>query len=159
MKAPPGGGGGQGVTIYVDGFTIGRLPPARKHYANPHQPKSFSAESSTPGMGRVDIVTKPGNDRWRGTFGFNLRNSALDARNAFALNKPNLDQNRYQFNFGGPLIHKKLSFLVNAERRSLTGFNTVSAITLDRRLPLMSKRLTAARLWAFVQIICSTIKR
>lgn len=127
-----GGGGGQGgATIYVDGFTNGRLPSRENIMQIRINQNPFSAESATPGMGRVDIITKPGNDRWRGTFGFNLRNSALDARNAFALSKPNLDQNRYQFNFGGPLIQKKLSFLVNAERRSLSGFNTVNATTLD----------------------------
>lgn len=127
-----GTGGGQGgATFYVDGFTNGRLPPRESILQIRINQNPFSAESSTPGMGRIDIITKPGNDRWRGTFGFNLRNSALDARNAFALSKPNLDQSRYQFNFGGPLINKKLSFFVNAERRALNGYNTVTATTLD----------------------------
>lgn len=133
--AGTGGGassGGQGgATIYVDGFTNGRLPPRESILQIRVNQNPFSAESSTPGMGRIDIITKPGNDRWRGTFGFNLRNSALDARNAFALSKPNLDQSRYQFNFGGPLINKKLSFFVNAERRTLNGYNTITATTLD----------------------------
>ncbi|HEX4951426.1 MAG TPA: carboxypeptidase regulatory-like domain-containing protein [Blastocatellia bacterium] len=126
------GAAGQGnVEILVDGFKGGRLPTRDMIMQIRVNQNPFTAESSTPGMGRVEIVTKPGNDRWRGTFGFNLRNSALDARNAFAATKPELEQNRYQFNFGGPLINKKLSFFVNAERRSLSGFSNVNAMTLD----------------------------
>ncbi len=127
-----GASGGQGgATIYVDGFTNGRLPSRENILQIRVNQNPFSAESSTPGMGRVDIVTKPGNDQWRGTFGFNFRNSALDARNAFAATKPELGQNRLQFNLGGPLVKKKISFFLNVERRSLDGSNNVNATTLD----------------------------
>jgi hypothetical protein len=131
LEGLTGTGGQGGAEILVDGFRGGRLPTRDMIMQIRVNQNPFTAESSTPGMGRVEIITKPGNDRWRGTFGFNLRNSALDARNAFALSKPELEQNRYQFNFGGPLINKKLSFFVNAERRSLSGFSNVNATTLD----------------------------
>lgn len=129
-----GGGatGGQGgATIYVDGFSNGRLPSRDSIMQIRVNQNPFSAESPTPGMGRVDIITKPGNDQWRGTFGLNFRNSALDARNAFATTKPELGQNRLQFNFGGPLVKKKISFFLNFERRSLDGSNNVNVTTLD----------------------------
>jgi len=127
-----GASGGQGgATIYVDGFTNGRLPSRENILQIRVNQNPFSAESSTPGMGRVDIVTKPGSDQWRGTFGLNFRNSALDARNAFAATKPDLGQNRLQFNLGGPLVKKKISFFLNVERRTLEGSNNVNATTLD----------------------------
>ncbi|MFN0120134.1 MAG: TonB-dependent receptor domain-containing protein [Blastocatellia bacterium] len=127
-----GASGGQGgAQIFVDGFSGGRLPPRESIMQIRVNQNPFTAEYSAPGMGRIDIVTKPGNDKWRGTFGLNVRNSVLDARNAFALSKPDLSQTRYQFNFGGPLLRKKLSFFFNAERRGLEGSNTVRAQTLD----------------------------
>jgi hypothetical protein len=127
-----GASGGQGgATIYVDGFSNGRLPARENILQIRVNQNPFSAESPTPGIGRVDIVTKPGNDQWRGTFGVNFRNSALDARNAFAATKPDLGQNRLQFNLGGPLVKKKISFFLNVERRSLDGSNNVNATTLD----------------------------
>src|SRR5262245_32715377 len=134
LAGPAAGGamGGQGgAQIYVDGFTGGRLPPRDAILQIRINQNPFSAESSTPGIGRIDIITKPGRDTWRGTFGFYARNSALDARNAFALAKPDLNQDRFQFNLGGPLIAKKLSFFLNAERRSLDGNSTTVARTLD----------------------------
>jgi hypothetical protein len=119
LAGPAAGGamGGQGgAQIYIDGFTGGRLPPRDAILQIRINQNPFSAESSTPGIGRIDIVTKPGRDSWRGTFSFYARNSALDARNGFALVKPDLNQDRYQFNLGGPLIAKKLLFL--PERRA-----------------------------------------
>jgi outer membrane receptor for ferrienterochelin and colicin len=134
MAGPAAAGamGGQGgAQIYVDGFTGGRLPPRDAILQIRINQNPFSAESSTPGIGRIDIITKPGRDSWRGTFSFYARNSALDSRNAFALVKPDLNQDRYQFSLGGPLIAKKLSFFLNAERRSLDGDNATVARTLD----------------------------
>ncbi|HKX27244.1 MAG TPA: TonB-dependent receptor, partial [Blastocatellia bacterium] len=134
MAGPAAGGatGGQGgAQIYVDGFTGGHLPPRDAILQIRINQNPFSAEYSTPGIGRIEIITKPGRDQWRGTFSFYARNSALDARNAFALAKPDLNQDRLQFNLGGPLIAKKLSFFLNAERRSLSGANTVVAKTLE----------------------------
>ena len=132
--AGPGGGGatgGQGgAQILVDGFSGGRLPPREAIFQIRVNQNPFTAEFSNPGFGRIEIVTKPGNDRWRGNVQFNMRNSALDARNAFALIKPAVRQERYGFNIGGPIIAKKMSFFANYEDRTLTGGNTIVATTL-----------------------------
>lgn len=134
LAGPAGGGasGGQGgAQILVDGFSGGRLPPREAIFQIRVNQNPFTAEFSNPGFGRIEIVTKPGNDRWRGNVQFNMRNSALDARNAFALVKPAVRQERYGFNIGGPLIAKKMSFFANYEDRTLTGGNAVVATTLN----------------------------
>ncbi len=123
--------GGQNAQIIVDGFTGGRLPPRESIMQIRVNQNPFTAEYSQPGNGRVEIITKPGRDQWRGSLGFNLRNSSLDARNAFATTKPELNQNRFQFNLSGPIIAKKMSFFANAERRTLEGSNNIVARTLD----------------------------
>jgi hypothetical protein len=124
-------GGQSGAQFIVDGFRNGRLPPKEAILKVSINQNPFSAEYSRPGAGRVEILTKPGNNDWRGSGGISFANAALNARNAFALVKPELNQKRYSFSLSGPLIRKKLSFFMNAERRGLEGSSTVRAQTLD----------------------------
>ncbi len=124
-------GNGQGAEILVDGFGGGRLPPKEAIMQIRVNQNPFSAEYSNPGFGRIEIITKPGNDRWRGSGSWGYRNSALDARNAFAKEKPELTLNRWNFNFGGPIIKKRMSATVFADRNNSDGSNTTVARTLD----------------------------
>src|SRR5205807_524174 len=84
----------------------------------------------------IEIITRPGNAQWRGSFGFNFRNSALWARNAFAKERPDLDQKQYSFNFSGPLIPKRLDFFLGAEWTPTTGSGFVAATTLNGPLSI-----------------------
>jgi hypothetical protein len=134
LAGPAAGGvsGGQGdAQIFVDGFSGGRLPPREAILQIRVNQNPFTAEFSNPGFGRIEIVTKPGRDQWRGAVSFNVRNSALDARNAFATVKPDISQERYGFNLSGPIIANRMSFFVNYEQRGLEGGSTVTATTLD----------------------------
>ncbi|HKX31356.1 MAG TPA: carboxypeptidase regulatory-like domain-containing protein, partial [Blastocatellia bacterium] len=134
LAGPAAGGvsGGQGeAQIFVDGFSGGRLPPREAILQVRINQNPFTAEYSNPGFGRIEIITKPGRDEWRGGLNFNLRNSALDARNAFAITKPEVRQQRYGFNLSGPLIAKKMSFFANYEQRGLEGSSPVTATTLN----------------------------
>ncbi|MEP7274312.1 MAG: hypothetical protein ABI882_22655, partial [Acidobacteriota bacterium] len=126
-------GGSGNAQILIDGFRGGRLPPREAIMQVRINQSLFSAEFSSGGGGdgRIEIITRPGNSQWRGSVSFGYRNSALDARNAFALVKPELDQQRYSFNFGGPLIKKRLDFSANIESNPTDGSGLVSATTLD----------------------------
>ena len=133
LAGPAAGGarGGQaGAQIYLDGFSGGRLPPREAIMQIRINQNPFSAEYSDPGAGRIEIFTRPGNEQWRGSVGLGIRNAALDARNAFALERPDLDQRRYTLNLSGPLWRKKLSFFANAESSGLEGSTPVRAETL-----------------------------
>lgn len=134
LAGPAAGGvsGGQGeAQILVDGFSGSRLPPREAIFQIRINQNPFTAEFANPGFGRIEIVTKPGRDQWRGGVAVNFRNSALDARNAFALVKPAISQERYGLNLSGPLIANKLSFFGNYEQRGLEGESTVTATTLN----------------------------
>ncbi len=126
-----GGANGQGATILVDGFQGGRLPPKEAIARIIYNQSPFSAEYSNPGIGRMEIITKPGYGTWRGSGSFSYRNAALDARNAFALKKPDLTQQRYDFNIGGPILKKRLSASLFANRSDSDGSNTTVATTLE----------------------------
>jgi hypothetical protein len=131
-----GGSNGEGAQIMIDGFSGGRLPPKEAIMQININMNPFSAEYSNVGFNRVEIITKPGNGSWRGGGSFSVRNSALDARNAFASEKPDLSQERYSFNFSGPIIKKKWDFFTNIERRNLDGSGTVNPITLTSSDPI-----------------------
>ncbi|MDX2029938.1 MAG: carboxypeptidase regulatory-like domain-containing protein [Blastocatellia bacterium] len=115
------GGNGQGADIIVDGFSGGRLPPKEAIMQIRINQNPYSAEFSSPGFGRVEIVTKPGNDSWRGGAGWGYHNSGVDARNAFALTRPVVSLNRFDFNIGGPIIKKKMSATIFANRSNTDG--------------------------------------
>src|SRR2546425_8818899 len=122
LAGPAAGGvsGGQdGAQIYIDGFRGGRLPPRESILQIRINQNPLSAEYSHPGQGRIEIVTKPGTEQWHSSVGFNIRNSALDARNAYALTRPDLDQRHYSFTLSGPIIKKRISFFLNADQRTV----------------------------------------
>jgi hypothetical protein len=131
--AGPGAGGasgGQGgPQIYIDGFPGGRLPPRESILQIRINQNPLSAEYAHPGIGRIEIITKPGTEQWHGSAGFNFRNSALDARNAFALTTPDLFSRRYSFTLSGPIIKKRTSFFLNAEQRTFDSDSIINAIT------------------------------
>jgi Carboxypeptidase regulatory-like domain len=133
MAGPAGGamGGEEGAEILIDGFSGGRLPPREAIQQIKINNTPFSAQYRRPGYGRIEIITKPGLGDWRGGGGFGYRNSALDARNAFALEKPDFSMQRYNLNIGGPIIKKKLSFFMYGDRNQFIGDNTANAFTLD----------------------------
>lgn len=120
-------GNGNGADIIVDGFSGGRLPPKESILQIRINQSPYSAEFSNPGFNRVEIITKPGNDRWRGSGGWGFRDNALNARNAFALVKPDQMTNRFNFNFGGPIIKKKMSATLFADRNMTDGSNNTYA--------------------------------
>ncbi len=133
LAGPAAGGvsGGQGgAQLYVDGFTGGRLPPKEAIMQIRVNQNPFSAEYSRPGIGRTEILTKPGSESWHGSFNLGYGNSALDARNAFAQVRPDLDQLRHAFTLSGPLVKKKMSFFVHGEQRRMESGVIINAKTL-----------------------------
>lgn len=75
----------------------------------------YSAEFSRPGRGRIEIVTKAEADAYHGTFNFLFRDYHLDARNAFAQQRPPEQRRIFEGDLTGPLGRsRKTSFLITA---------------------------------------------
>lgn len=90
----------------------------------------YSAEFSRPGRGRIEIVTKAGADAYHGTLNFLLRDYRLDARNAFAVQRPQEERRILEGDFTGPLGRtRKTSFLITANREDQNLQNIVYADT------------------------------
>jgi hypothetical protein len=110
--------GPNGGQIYIDGFTGGQLPPKSSIREIRINQNPFSAEFDRMGFGRIEILTKPGTDKYHGQFMFNDNHSVLDARNPFAAGQGDFSTQMYNGSFGGP-ISKRSSFLVTMERRDI----------------------------------------
>ena len=80
--------GPNGGQIFVDGFSNGQLPPKDSIREVRINSNPFSAEFDQIGFGRIEILTKPGTDKLRGSIFYQMDDGALDARNPFATTKP-----------------------------------------------------------------------
>jgi hypothetical protein len=123
--------GPNGGQIYIDGFTGGRLPPKESIREIRINQNPFAAENDQPGGGRIDIFTKPGTDKLRGSGFFNFNDESLNSRNPFASNRPPFQLRQYGGNLSGPIISKKASFFLDFERREADDNELVFATVLD----------------------------
>jgi hypothetical protein len=97
------GAGPNGGQLYIDGFTGGQLPPKESIPEIRINQNPFSAEYDRVGFGRIEILTKPGADKLRGTLFLNDSDATFDSRNPFASNKPDYSNRQYGGYVGGPL--------------------------------------------------------
>ena len=123
--------GPNGGQIFVDGFTGGRLPPRASIREVRINSNPFSAEFDRLGFGRIEILTRPGSDRFRGQVSFNFNDDALNARNPFAATRPPIQTRQYGGNFGGPIKKGKASFFVDFDKRDTDDETLIVAKVLD----------------------------
>jgi hypothetical protein len=123
--------GPNGGQIFVDGFTGGRLPPRASIREIRINSNPFSAEYDRLGFGRIEILTRPGSDRYRGQVSLNFNDDALNARNPFSDTRPAIQSRQYGGNFGGPLLKGKASFFVDFDKRDIDDQALVVGQTLD----------------------------
>ena len=122
--------GPNGGEIFVDGFSGGKLPPKSSIREIRVNQNPFSAEYDRLGFGRIEILTKPGTDKFRGDVMFNFGDSRLNSRNPFTTDKPDSQRKMYEGTLGGPLGNRS-SFFVQLERRDMEEANVTNALVLD----------------------------
>ena len=127
--------GPDGPQIFIDGFTGGRMPPKQSIREIRVNQNPFSSEFDRVGFGRIEILTKPGSDKFHGQGQFDFANRALTARNPYLISPtvPDYKQERFSGNFGGPLS-KRASFFVDADRRIIDENSVVNYIGLNASL-------------------------
>jgi hypothetical protein len=122
--------GPNGGQIYVDGFSNGQLPPKESIREIRINSNPFSAEYDKVGFGRIEIFTKPGTDKLRGSAQFNFGDNALNARNPYSLTKPPFQSRQYSVNLTGSL-NKKTTFNLEFQHRNQDETSFVNATALD----------------------------
>jgi hypothetical protein len=113
--------GPNGGQIYIDGFTGGQLPPKSSILAIRINQNPFSAQYDQPGYGRIEIITKPGTDKFHGSGAFQFQDKELNTSNPF-LGTANSQPNYYTVfgmgNLTGP-IRPGMSFTVGGSYRDI----------------------------------------
>ena len=130
--------GPNGGQIFIDGFSGGRLPPRSAIREIRVNSNPFSAEYDRLGFGRIEILTRPGSDRFRGQASFNFNDDALNSRNPFAPNRPPHQSRQYGGNFGGPISKRKASFFVDFDKRDVDDEALIVATVLDANNNIVS---------------------
>lgn len=123
--------GPNGGQIYIDGFTGGRLPPKEAIREIRINQNPFSAEYDRLGFGRIEILTKPGADKFRGNAFFNFNDESLNSRNPFAPNRAASQLRFFGGNVSGPIQKGKSSYFFDINNRDVDNNTIVNAIILD----------------------------
>jgi hypothetical protein len=122
--------GPNGGSIFVDGFSGGQLPPKSSIREIRINQNPFSPEYDTLGYGRIEVLTKPGTDKFHGSGGFNFGDTFWNSRDPFAQQKAPFRLKEYEGGMSGP-ISKRASFNLDLQRHEVDDGAIVSAITLD----------------------------
>lgn len=112
--------GAGGRIVVVDGMETDRLGVTASAIREVRiNQNPYSAEFSSPGRGRIEIVTEKGQSSYHGELNLLLRDHRLDARNAFALARPRQQRRTIEGHLTGPLAAGgKLTFLMSASREA-----------------------------------------
>ena len=101
------------------------------------QTSNFSAELGRNSGAAVNVVTRSGTNRYRGTARYDLRDEKFDSPNYFAprnaageRTKPPLEFRNFEGALGGPIIKNKLFFFGGQQYRTINRFTNPSRQTL-----------------------------
>jgi Carboxypeptidase regulatory-like domain len=125
--------GPNGGQIFIDGFSGGNLPSKESIREIRINQNPFSAENDQPG-GRIDILTRPGTDKLRGSAGFNFNDESFNSRNPFVTRSSKrtpFQFRQYSFNLSGPIIARKASYFFDFNRNETDDNELVRATVLD----------------------------
>lgn len=137
--------GPNGGQIYIDGFTGGRMPPKEAIREIRINSNPFSAEFDRLGFGRIEILTKPGSDKFRGSAFFNFNDESLNSRNPFALNRAPSQSRFYGGNLSGPIQKGKSSFFLDFSNRDVDDNAVINANILDSSFNIVPFRQDITR--------------
>lgn len=136
--------GPNGGQIYIDGFTGGELPPRESIREIRINRNPYSAEYDRVGFGRIEILTRPGSDRFRGSTFMNFNDESLNSRNPFAANRAPTQRKNFGGNISGPVQKGRSSFFLNLNRRVEDTNSVINALVLNPNLDqeIFSKDVT-----------------
>jgi len=120
--------GPNGGQIYIDGFTGGQLPPKASILAIRINSNPFSAQYDQPGYGRIEIITKPGTDKFHGGGSFQFQDKIFNTSTPFlgpANVQPNYHQAFVTGNLTGPIATGR-SFTVAGTYRDIANNNIIN---------------------------------
>jgi Carboxypeptidase regulatory-like domain/TonB dependent receptor len=150
MAGPTAGpNGGQ---IFIDGFAGGRMPPKESIREVRVNQNPFNAENNNIGFNNIEILTKPGADKLRGSTFFNFNDESLNSRNPFAPSRAPFQVRYFGGSLSGPVKKGKSSFFIDFQRRVVDDNAIINARVLNSSLvanPFNVVLLTPNRYFSF----------
>jgi hypothetical protein len=119
--------GPNGGQIYIDGFEGGQIPPKSAILEIRVNQNPFSAEYDRIGYGRIEIITKPGSQKFQGSINSFGNTSALNTGNPLITVQPSYYLYSYSGNISGP-ITKTSSYFFNGFTITRQNSNIVDAL-------------------------------
>jgi hypothetical protein len=118
--------GPSGAQIYIDGFIGGQLPPKSSILEIRINRNPFSAQYDKLGYGRIEIVTKPGQNKLHGSFMINGDEKALNSLNPFVTDEPSYYSTFLMGNVSGGL-GKNASYFASVFQRNSQSNSIINA--------------------------------
>lgn len=122
--------GPNGGAFYIDGFSGGQIPSKDSILEVRINQNPFSPEYDTLGYGRIEILTKPGGEKFHGSLYNNFGDSFWNSRNPYAAEKAPFLLDEYGGNLEGPL-GSKASFFLAADGAAIDNGAIINGTTLD----------------------------
>jgi len=120
------------ANIYIDGVAAGdAVLPGKAALSEVRiNQNPFAPEFDEMGLGRIELITKSGADKYRGEAHFNYGNDIFNSRNPYAAEKPPFDLKQYGGSLSGP-INRRASFFFDADRRVVGNGAVIDGTILD----------------------------
>ena len=122
--------GPNGAQIFIDGFTGGQLPPKSSIREIRINQNPFSAQYDKLGYGRIEILTKPGTDKFHGNVMVMGNDSAFNSLNPFVNEEPPYYTTFLNGSAGGA-IGKHTSWFGSVFRRDNASNSIINADILN----------------------------
>lgn len=119
------------AALYVDGFSEEeRVPSKESIQAVRINNTPFTAEFAESGGSRIEIITKPGSEKLRGSFRLNFNDESLNARNPFATTRAPLQIRNFSGTISGPIKRNRWGYFVDVEHHQREENDVVNARVL-----------------------------
>jgi hypothetical protein len=125
--------GPNGGQIFIDGFSGANLPPKEAIREIRINQNPFSPENDQPSA-RIDILTRPGTDKFRGSASVNFTDESLNSRNPFSIRSSKrapYQQRQFNGSISGPIVKKKASFFLEIGHNEMDNNALINATVLD----------------------------
>lgn len=122
--------GPNGGAFYIDGFSGGQIPSKSSILEIRINQNPFSPEYDSLGYGRIEILTKPGGEKFHGSLYNNFGDSFWNSRNPYATEKAPFFLDEYGGSLEGPLS-AKASFFVAADAAAINNGAIINGTTLN----------------------------
>src|SRR2546429_1859645 len=128
--------GPNGGQIFIDGFSGANLPPKEAIREIRINQNPFAPENDQPSA-RIDILTRPGTDKFRGALNANFQDESFNSRNPFAVSSSKrspYQQRQFGGSLSGPIVNHKASFFFEGNRNETDDNDLVRATVLNSAL-------------------------